>query len=366
MATGKLDYVYRLSAARLVILRMRLSRFMRRRFLSGYSAKGPIRSAGLRGPLLMGVAVLSGLLTVVWFDHTRPRTAKTLSDKVLTSQAHSRAMESLEGSGSADQTVFTPEERNRSDRLSEEQSLLSARVDELEQELIVSSSENTSLKNLLAARTAENDALQSETQELRRQLRHFEQEHTQLEEALHEQVQRFAEAQSHWDDSNTEHKVIYNITNIPVGTHVTQEQLITDSQNATEVMSEPSVNTVENSLETGSETTPAIDQQSYTYPFGADANDVNSIDPYQQYRDTTGDNVGWKGDDYLADTLRNGLNGDDSGSSDVSSDSDESDFVDEPVEPGSSFLGTDVIRQEPFFGPAPDRYEDLVEPGMAQ
>ena len=365
MTFGKLNYAYRLSVARLVILRMRWSRLWQRKVRSRLTSS----STGSRQrifPRMLFLCVLSGVIALTWFASQRSLDSGRSPDSHIATQMETTPDIVPESVRSGVAEVHEgADEDSYSESLLDAQLALKSKVADLERSLIIRESENTSLKSLLNGKVAETAALENEIRDLKRQIQLFEQEKAQLETQLREQALEFVDARRSWEASNTEHKVVYNITNIPVGSHVPEYNLNSGEQSVTDEPAGEDILAVENPDDY---VEPSSDTQAYTFPFGADVGDVNSSDPYAQYRDTTGDEVRWKGDDFLSDSLRNGLSEEDSVLLEPGStlESYEADLYDEPVEHGSSFLGTDIVRQEPFYGPAPDQYENLIEPGLPQ
>ena len=374
MSTGRLDYAYRLTSARFVILRMRFKRYIQRHFLSRHSSSprnGFSRTAGfLSLCVCLAVLIIAGLVAKRW-------TSATTSNALAVNEPVNSA-----GALDQDGNQVQPEQVTA---LNSKIDLLMDKTRELEAALVVQRAENATLTELIRQKETELASIRRSTQQQSVQLEELEQQNlllrgmeTQklaLERELLEKDRLLAEARTQAENANTEHKVVYNITNIPVGTHVSEEQIRSDIQSAAEE-DEPQSSFAEEggsgilTSEEGQEQPDA--SQSFTYPFGANPSDVNGVDPYHQYRDTSGEFAGWKGDSYLADMLEGGME-DEGDLEEIES------FL--QGEPESAILFADptvrvpvrepasgkvIVQEEPFFGPAEDRYEDLVEPGMAE
>lgn len=373
MSTGRLNYAYRLTSARFVILRMRFMRYIQRHLLSRHSSSsrnGFSRTAGfLSLCVCLAVLIIAGLVAKRWISATTSN-ALAVSEPVNSAVAVDQ-----------DGNQVHPEQVTA---LSSKIDLLMDKTRELEAALTVQRTENATLTELIRQKNDELASIRRSTQyqsvqleELKKQnllLREMEERKLALEQQLLEKDRLLAEARAQAENVNTEHKVVYNITNIPVGTHVSEEQIRNDIQSA----AEQGVPQSSFAKEGESEILARDDQQespdatqSFTYPFGANPSDVNGVDPYQQYRDTSGEFAGWKGDSYLADMLEGGVE-DEGGLEEIESflqgEPESAILFEDPAvrvpvrEPAS---GKVIIQEEPFFGPAEDRYEDLVEPGMA-
>lgn len=326
MPNGKLDYAYRLTKARLVIVRMRLSR----RF--------------------------SGLLS--------PESLASENRRFSARKCKPNAVAALIVAGAAGWIGYQWSSGATADLLITRDTLLN-KVEALQQSSIIQNTENTFLKNHLQQKVWQIRGLELAAESLRLRLEELEAEKTDLAFNLSLQRQQFADAEERWKGKNTEHRVVYNITNIPVGAHVSEEQIRSDVQAVIpeSAASEPSLDEFSRHLPydlTG-------DTQVFRYQYGADSADVNSTDPYQVYRDTTGENVGWKGDSYLSDQLNNGLaQGNNALPADITGISRDNLDSAESSTAGSANSSAKDTQQEPFFGPAPDLYENLIEPGMAE
>ncbi len=374
MSTGRLNYAYRLTAARFVILRMRFRRYIQRHLRAKHPSSprnGFSRTAGfLCLSLCLAVLTIAGLVAKRW------TTAPT--SNALSVNEPVNSVDAVDQGGNQVQTEQVPTLISKIDTLMD-------KTKALEAALIVQRTDNVTLTELIEQRNAELASMRRSTQhqsdqldELRQRnalLQEMENEKLALEQQLREKDRLLAEARTQAEKVNTEHKVVYNITNIPVGTHVSEERIRSDIESVTE-QGTPRSSFAE---EAASEISPGDDQeesldaiQSITYPFGANPSDVNGVDPYQQYRDTSGDFAGWQGDRYLADMLEGGAE-DEGGLEEMESflqgEPESAILFEDPAvrvpvrEPAS---GKIIVHEEPFFGPAADRYEDLVEPGMAE
>ena len=376
MSTGRLSYAYRLTSARLVILRMRFKRYIQRHLLAKQTSsprKGFSRTAGLLGLCLclcLAFLAIAGPVAKRW---TTVPTSKALA-----------ANESVNSVDAVDQGVKQVQHEQLT-TLNSKIDVLMDKTRELEATLILQRADNATLTELIEQRNAELASIRRsarhqsvQLEELKQQhwlLQGIEDEKLALEQQLLEKDRLLAEARTQTEKVNTEHKVVYNITNIPVGTHVSEEQIRNDIQSVAE-QGAPRSSFAE---EGASEILPSDDQeesldatQSFTYPFGANPSDVNGVDPYQQYRDTSGESAGWKGDRYLADMLE-GEAEVEGGLEDIESflqsEPESVILLEDPIvrvpvrEPAS---GKIIVHEEPFFGPAADRYENLLEPGMAE
>ena len=357
MAAGKLNYAYRLAMARFVILRMRFKRFMKRRVLPPQSSA---KSTGFsRQTYLLGVGLcLSAVAIGAWLVFSKAPAARPGSP-----------LAALSG------TVATPVQADKALLLTpakvEEPNSVSDRVTSLEKSLSIQQTENASLKELLREKNSVIASMEDSLTAQSSRVNDLENQVSSLEQELIDKERLFAEAESRWEESSTERKVVYNITNIPVGGHVTQKQIEHDVQSATGDAA-ANTETRASDIQVGESTESVIDTQGYTYQYGPDPSDVDASDPYEQYRDKGGENVGWRGDDYLSDVLESNQSSTDSFLSESTSVGSTGPITDEDVPviervPDNQASSQSVIvTQESFFGPGPDRYEDLVEPGMAE
>ena len=300
MPTGKLDYAYRLSAARLVILRMRLSRFIHKHFQLEGSNSGSIKVSRSTVLLsLFGVVLSFGV--AVWVGREWSHDTTVDSHKLIESRSNLVSdKEPLVKMDSDQTTLRASHVKHRVQNAQEENKDLSFKVRELENSLIIREKENAVIKDLLGKRAAEIASLRRQTNALDFQLKRAEQEKVELEQELQTQEELYVNAKAHWVAANTERKVVYNITNIPVGGFVSEDQIQSDGQASNDRVSVEEALSVESS---GDSIEPGEDSQGYTYPFGSDTSDVNSTDPDQESRDTSNDigETDWKGDDYLPD-----------------------------------------------------------------
>jgi hypothetical protein len=135
--------------------------------------------------------------------------------------------------------------------------------------------------------------------------------------------------------SDVHQRVIYNITNVPVDSYVVNAQEMVEAI----------------PVESAAETKDIQAQVSPEEP---------ARDNLEQYWETDGPVDRWQGDAYLADVLEQAAAGAES------TDATRAESRGIPTEDGSDPKVFPSTRQPVFFGPAEDRYEDLVSPAFAE
>ncbi len=255
MQSGRLDYAYRLSAARLANLRLRLAHHWQRLFQSSPSSS---RTSVLRG--LKGVAILIAVSGAAWMGYKAGQQVEVdpmvQADRVTTAATRQIAGQKTPVTLAAERpTAPTPVAASAPVIASVPDS---ERIDEQAQ----------------AASNAELATLRKTVGELQAQVQALEQEATDLEVELLDQQIAFAKAEERWKEASVERRVVYNITNIPVGGSASEERIESDAEQA-------EFSTPENDFNDEAE---SVD---------------NDVDPYQQYRNIDGPSERWNGDDYL-------------------------------------------------------------------
>ncbi|ASJ70529.1 hypothetical protein [Granulosicoccus antarcticus] len=276
----KLNYVYRLSAARLAILRLRIKRFWNQLFAKNRQV--PAKAAGKvsrDGRQLSGIVIVGGLLGSAMLGY------------------------SLGQPAGKDTIVHTPSTNPDTQLIERKQvpvlNVAMAPVRQALKPVLEPEPELVDQKVELARKAEVTDLLQT-VDKLEARIQSLEQETSGLEVELLNQQLAFTKEEARWKEAAIERRVIYNITNIPVGSSVIEQ------------------------VQGASELAPDAGASGYQDPRDAD--------PYDRYREGDGSQEQWNGDDYLADVLEQQSESDGQPQSDTGS----------------------------FDGPAPDRYEDLI------
>lgn len=259
MRARKLNYWYRLTVARLVILRMRLNRRVQlglssRRFdtrNNDDSATSTSTSISISISILVGCAGLLALGLSAWGGYWLARTSDNVDGK----------------------------------RQSDLQAVASASLQliALQATLADRETEYRLLENEVNEKAAEIDILLESESYLSRQLNLARDMKSALEEKLRVQELSFANARKQWLNSTTERKVVYNITNIPVGAHVSDAQYQRDVQ---------AMDAVTETAETGMHALPEFVESFQSPPMDTDSLNVSpeNISKYDSYS-VSGDDV---------------------------------------------------------------------------
>lgn len=293
-----MSYLVRLAMAKAVILRMRL----RRRHLSRLSRYPNIATRTPKRSFRFAAVVLALLLL------TLPTNLERLH--IITVESVTSSQTRLQppiGTLHGDLSAVPEDAVSAGD---EQIGQMQQQVRQLEQALQLANEEGASLKSLLGLSRSRIDDLQQFTFALNRDVQRLTDEKAILERELAERNQALADAEDRWQSENTETRVIYNITNIPVGGHVT----LANEPNVAEIQQQSAVD--------GPERVAAPTER-------------------QEVPDTSV--LG------AQETRASKLAVDDA--------LDRQNVVSVPLSDGT-------VMQEPFFGPAPDRYEDRVSPAM--
>ena len=317
--------MYRLSAARLAILRLRFARRWQRLFQSSPSFS---RTYVLSG--LTGVAILTAVSGAAWMGYEADQQVEVdllvQADRVTTGATSQIAGQKTPVTLAAEcPTAPTPV-------------VASAPV-------IAAVTDSRRIgEQAHAARNAELATLRKTVGELHAQVQALEQEATGLEVELLDQQIAFAKAEQRWKEASVERRVVYNITNVPVGGSVSGERIESDAEQA-------------------ESSTPENDFNDEAEKFD------NDVDPYQQYTNIVGSSERWNGDDYLTGLLEqqstdaHSKNADQTdGASDQAGRGPLGRYPSAESSPPSGLPTDNRTRQEVFFGPAEDKPDDWINP----
>ncbi|NND93105.1 MAG: hypothetical protein HKN42_19770 [Granulosicoccus sp.] len=344
MAVGilqKLDYAYRLSVARLVIQRMRVARSIRQWLHQAPKqiptphapppGTGPARASAHGYLYVLIIAGLAGSVMagyVMGFTKSRSLLSRaTAADAGLMSPGSK-----LTGSVSSElQSGEALESDRQHVSVSAVHGAESLQVSALPDQGVPTDSQGAEQRS-----SEEIDTLRETVSRLTSEVQALQEEARLLESELLEQAVEFAEAEQLWKQQGVEHRVVYNITNLPVGGFVTDAQILADraSAEADTRIDQPEANSVASAY-------PAV--------------------PYDTGRDTSGATEQGQDEFNLAEVLAQGA------------DSESADGVIQSVtatgEPGINEPGQaddQSAELQTFFGPAPDRYEDRISPQFAE
>ena len=257
MQSGRLDYAYRLSAARLAILSLRFTRRWKRLFRSPSSLARTIVFHGL-----MGMAVLIAVAGSAWIGY-RSGQQTEVDAMVQAVPVITVATRQVDG-------------RKTPAALAAERSTVPASV-AASTPLILAVTESKRVdRQAQSARLVELASLRKAVDELQALVQALEQETTGLEVELLDQQIAFAKVEERWREAPVERRIVYNITNIPVGGSVTEERIESDAE------------------QTGF---PAPESDFNDQAEGVD----NDTDPYLHGREIDPPVERWDGDTYLAD-----------------------------------------------------------------
>lgn len=327
MQSGRMDYAYRLSAARLAILRLRIARRWHR-LLQNRSSSTPDNL--IRG--LSGVAVLMLVSGSAWVGY---RAGQQVQDDPLLRAATPTSAANSQLIIRKSAVLQALEQPTASDPGASPASKIP----------VVSASDRIERQEEVA-RLAELVSLRRTVDKLQAQVQALEQEATGLEVELLNQQIAFAKAEAQWKEASVERRVVYNITNIPVGGSVSAEQIQSDAEMAD---------------------FPGLGSGFSDQADGLQADGVDDeADPYQQYRNTDGPPEGWDGDASLADVLEqpteDGMPDYTDQAIDRASGGSVEGYQSSSPSTASALPTDDQIRQEVFFGPAQDQYDDWINP----
>ena len=341
-------YVYRLCAARLVILRMRVERRRQRTALSGAvasgstmiasAASGAVVVAGIAGSGLAGYSLGLSSTTIAPSEQSGPRVQAFFSTGREDPNNKSVVMPGSPASSARlpevqTTTTVAPEPPAHTQNsavsdgryslgLSQGHALLPATppiplllpsVQDMEADR-----EARANAHAQAMVGTQLEHMEQALDNMTTTIMQLEQETLSLETQLLDQELAHAKAEQAWRSSAVEKRVVYNITNVPLGTYVAGDA---GSEGPTVWRDEPE---------------PSVQ-------------DPYQQDPYEQYRLSTEDGERWLGDQYLQDELQR---------------AETEAAIREALELGNVQSEPGQQRQS-FYGPAPDRYEDLVNPSLA-
>jgi len=211
MQSDRLDYAYRLSAARLVIVRLRFARRWQRLFQSTPSLA---RTNALRA--LAGMAMLVAVSGSAWLGYRAGQQVE-VDTLVQTDPAPAPVTAPPVGQNTPGFQVA---------KRSEAPAPVTASVP-----ILSSVTEHAGIdRQAGATRFAELASLRKTVAELQAQVLSLEQEATGLEVELLNQQIAFARAEERWEQASVERRVVYNITNIPVGGSVSEERIESDRE----------------------------------------------------------------------------------------------------------------------------------------
>lgn len=254
--------------------------------------------------------------------------------------------------------------------LDAESGVLNNRLRELDRQLEAARRDRAVLHQELANSRSENRVLRQASSDRERQIRQLLEQARKLRDQLQQEQEKLAALETHRESANTEQRVIYNITNIPVGSHVSLQRIEADRDS---LAGTPAGERIESDTVTEQSLSRGPVLQIRNLPYGPDPEDVNAEDPYRKYRDTDGDQTGWKGDSFLADAIEDGLHEaplalpEEAAVLKATDENVVSTKISVPLPTIVQVPDSDgSVRQEPFFGPAPDSHVDRVSPGMAE
>lgn len=353
----RLSYAYRLSAAKLIIFRLRIVRYYRQ-FLSSTGMTGRWIVGGVMAGCFISAAV--GYLLGTHKQSVVDAASQTVSYAPPTPMRQKDPLGASGHSTTSDVLELAPPEPL----------LLSAPA-----------SDNLAAS---ALNQSEIDHLRSTVGELTKKITSLEEETYSLESELLEQQLSFSNAEQQWSEQQVETRVVYNITNIPVGGYVSADEGVDflDLEPATYIAQDTYVDQAYDesylvdqtfaSTETEEDINNAL-TLAYEAAYEAieqlggedmSVQDFNAsmeytAQPYAPGAQGVGAAERWAIDGYI-DGVGNGVQVY-TGNQNVAADQGDYPYGTE-AEEGYPTEGS-YSGQSSFYGPAEHRYEDLILPG---